>query len=172
AIDPASAFQGPSAAHLFGTDESGRDLLVRIVHGAAPSMAIGVSATVIGLLLGLVLGAASGLGPRWLDFGVGRVIEVLFAFPALLLALLIILVAGPGVVTSTVAVGLATAPGYGRLIRSQFLALRQAQFVESSLVLGRPWPTIFGRTLLPAVVRNLFVLATLGIAQSVVWASS
>src|SRR5699024_9116694 len=123
AVSPVDAFTPPSWGHPFGTDESGRDLAARIIYGAAPSLAIGVCATLIGLGLGLVLGAAAGLGPRWLDFGVGRVIEVLFAFPALLLALLIILVSGPGVVTSTVAVGLATAPGYGRLIRSQFLAL-------------------------------------------------
>lgn len=172
AIDPSQAFQPPSWQHWFGTDESGRDLLRRVVHGAGPSLLIGVAATAVGLALGLVLGSAAGLGPRWLDFGTSRVMEVLFAFPGLLLALLFIAIAGPGVATSTIAVGLATAPGYGRLIRTRLLALRAAPYVESAIVLGRPAPVVFARTLLPGVVRTLFVLATLGVGQSVVWASS
>jgi len=172
AIAPAQAFQAPSWQHWFGTDESGRDLLVRIVHGAGPSLLIGAAATAVGLVLGLVLGAAAGLGPRWLDFGTSRAMEVLFAFPGLLLALLFIAVAGPGVASSTIAVGLATAPGYGRLIRTRLLTLRSAPYVESAVVLGRSAPVVFARTLLPGTVRTLFVLATLGVGQSVVWASS
>ena len=172
AIAPVDAFQGPSLAHWFGTDESGRDLYTRVVHGAAPSLIIGVSATAIGIGLGIVLGTVAGLGPRWLDFGTTRVLEVMFAFPGLLLALLFIVIYGPGVVTSTIAVGLATAPGYARIIRSQMLSVRGAAFVEAALVLGRrPW-TRFARNILPNVAGTLFVLVTLGIGQSIVWASS
>jgi peptide/nickel transport system permease protein len=172
AIHPSQSFQGPSLAHLFGTDESGRDIYTRIIHGTAASLLIGVSATAIGVGLALVFGLLAGLGPRWLDFGTTRFLEVLFAFPGLLFALLFIVVYGPGVVTSTIAVGLATAPGYARIIRSRVLVVRRAPYLEAALVLGRsPWFRL-GRHLLPNVAGSLFVLVTLGIGQSIVWASS
>jgi peptide/nickel transport system permease protein len=172
AIDPLASFQPPSLAHPLGTDESGRDILTRIVHGAAPSLLIGVLATVIGVGLGLVLGIIGGLGPRWVDATSTRFVEVLFAFPGLLLALLFIAIAGPGPVTSTVAVGLATAPGYARLVRSQVLSVRRSAYVEAALVLGDGWWRRLLHHILPNVTATLFVLVTLGIGQSIVWASS
>lgn len=172
AIDPSAAFQPPSFSHLFGTDESGRDLYTRVVYGAAPSLLIGVAATAIGIALAIVLGTAAGLGPRWLDFGTSRLLEVLFALPGLLLALLFIVVYGPCVATSTIAVGLATAPGYARIIRSQMRAVSTAPYVEATLVLGRGGWQRFSRTIMPNVGASLFVLVTLGVGQSIVWASS
>ncbi|MBC7723719.1 MAG: ABC transporter permease [Burkholderiaceae bacterium] len=172
AIAPLEAFQPPSAAHLLGTDESGRDLYTRIIHGAGPSLLIGAFATVIGLGLGGVLGAIAGLGPHWVDAGTTRFVEVLFAFPGLLLALLFIVIAGPGPLTSTVAVGLATAPGYARLVRTQVLAVRRSAYVESAIVLGRGWWRRLVRHIAPNVGGTLFVLVTLGIGQSIVWASA
>jgi peptide/nickel transport system permease protein len=172
AIHPTDAFQVPSFAHPFGTDESGRDILTRVVHGAGSSLLIGISATAIGVGLALVLGLLAGLGPRWVDFGTTRLLEVLFAFPGLLLALLFIVVYGPGVLTSTIAVGLATAPGYARLIRTRARQVRSAPFVEAALVLGRGRAWRLGHHILPNVAGSLFVLATLGVGQSIVWASS
>lgn len=171
-IDPLQAFQPPSPSHWLGTDESGRDLFTRIVHGAAPSLLIGVLSTVIGVGLGVILGALGGLGPRWVDATTTRLVEVLFAFPGLLLALLFIAVAGPGPVSSTIAVGLATAPGYARLVRSQVLGVNRSGYVEAAVVLGRGWWHRLIRTVLPNVGGTLFVLVTLGIGQSIVWASS
>nr|WP_165068057.1 ABC transporter permease [Marisediminicola senii] len=172
AIDPSASFQAPSLAHPFGTDESGRDILTRVVHGAGPSLLIGVSATAIGVGLALVFGLLAGLGPRWLDFGTTRLLEVLFAFPGLLFALLFIVVYGPGIVTSTIAVGLSTAPGYARIIRSQVLVARRSPYLEAATVLGRGRAWRITRHLLPNVAATLFVLVTLGIGQSIVWASS
>lgn len=172
AIDPAASFLAPSLSHPLGTDESGRDLYTRVVHGAAPSLLIGVLATVIGVGLGVILGVVGGLGPRWLDTTSTRFVEVLFAFPGLLLALLFIAIAGPGPVTSTVAVGLATAPGYARLVRSQVLSVRRSGYLEAALVLGRGWWSRLLHHILPNVSATLFVLVTLGIGQSIVWASS
>ena len=172
AIDPLQSFRPPSVAHLFGTDESGRDVFTRVIHGTGASVLIGLAATAIGLILALVFGLLAGLGPRWLDFGTTRVLEVLFAFPGLLLALLFIVIVGPGVVTSTIAVGLSTAPGYARLIRSRVLVVRRAPYLESALVLGRGRGRIITRHLLPNVAGSMFVLATLGIGQAIVWASS
>lgn len=172
AISPAEAFRPPSLAHPFGTDESGRDVFTRVVHGARASLAIGLGATAIGVGLALVLGLIAGLGPRWVDFGTTRFLEVLFAFPGLLLALLVIVVAGPGPVTATVAVGLSTAPGYARIIRSQVRVLRGAPWLEALAVLGRGrWRRIW-RHLLPNLAGSLFVIVTLGVGQSIVWAAS
>lgn len=171
-IAPGEAFQGPSLSHWFGTDESGRDVYSRIVAGTGTSMLIGVSATAIGLGLGLVLGGLAGLGGRVLDFGVSRIVEVLFAFPGLLLALLVIVVAGPGPVTATIAVGLSTAPGYARIIRGQFVSIRSAQYVEAARVLGHSPGRVFAQHVLPNALIPLFVLATLGIGQAIVWASA
>ncbi|HEY0260809.1 MAG TPA: ABC transporter permease [Lacisediminihabitans sp.] len=172
AIHPRQSFLAPSLGHLFGTDESGRDIYTRIVHGAGASLLIGLSATAIGVGLAIVFGLLAGLGPRWLDFGTTRFLEVLFAFPGLLFALLFIVVYGPGVVTSTIAVGLATAPGYARIIRSQVLVVRGSPYLEAATVLGRGPVARVARHLLPNVAGSLFVLVTLGIGQSIVWASS
>ncbi|MEO7122027.1 MAG: ABC transporter permease [Lacisediminihabitans sp.] len=172
AVHPALGFLPPSFAHLFGTDESGRDIFTRIVYGTGPSLLIGLAATAIGVGLAIVFGLLAGLGPRWLDFGTTRFIEVLFAFPGLLLALLFIVIYGPGAVTSTIAVGLATAPGYARIIRSQVLVVKGAPYIEAALVLGRGRTYRVVHHVLPNVGGALFVLVTLGIGQSIVWASS
>ncbi|EMQ98758.1 ABC transporter permease [Paeniglutamicibacter gangotriensis] len=171
-MNPAEAFTAPGTAHWFGTDESGRDVFSRVIHGARSSLLIGILATVIGLGLALVLGAVAGLGTRAVDFSVSRFLEVLFAFPGLLLALLVITILGPGVVTTTIAVGLSAAPGYARMIRSQVLSIRGSGYVEASIVQGKSRAFIIRHHILPNVAAPLFVLATLGVGQAIVWASS
>ena len=172
AIAPLEAFSSPSAAHWFGTDESGRDIFSRVVHGTGSSLLIGLSATVIGLGLGLGLGTVAGMLGPVVDFGVNRLLEVLFAFPGLLLALLFIVVFGPGAVTATIAVGISTAPGYARIIRGQLIGIRRSAFVEAATVLGRSRWQVLRRHILPNTLAPLFVLGTLGIGQAIVWAAS
>ncbi|WP_241990988.1 ABC transporter permease [Cryobacterium sp. Hh38] len=171
-IDPLAAFSPPTFAHGFGTDESGRDIYTRVVHGTQYSLVIGIAATAIGLGLGAMLGTLAGMLGPIVDFTVNRVLEVLFAFPGLLLALLFILVFGPGVATATIAVGLSTAPGYARIIRAQLIAVRGAAFVEAATVLGRTRWQILVRHILPNTLAPLFVLATLGVGQAIVWAAT
>lgn len=172
AINPPDAFSPPSLQHWFGTDESGRDIYSRVIYGARPSLLIGAAATAIGIGLALLLGALAGLGPRGLDYSVGRLLEVLFALPGLLLALVFISIAGPGVTTSVVAVGLSTAPGYARIIRGQILQVRSSSMVEAAVVLGRSRTQVLRRHLLPNALSPVFVIATLGLGQAVVWAAS
>ncbi|GAA1890448.1 ABC transporter permease [Paeniglutamicibacter psychrophenolicus] len=172
AINPADAFSPPGANHLLGTDESGRDIYSRIVHGSRPSLLIGAAATAIGLGLALVLGTIAGFGGKWLDFGVGRILEVLFALPGLLLALVFIALSGPGVGTTVIAVGLTTAPGYARMIRAQIIALRTSSMVEAATVLGRSRARILATHILPNALAPIAVLGTLGLGQAVVWAAS
>lgn len=171
-ISATEAFESPSLTHWFGTDESGRDVYSRVVAGTGTSLLIGVTATLIGLALGLVLGVLASFGGRALDFGVNRLIEVLFAFPGLLLALLVIVVYGPGPVTATIAVGLSTAPGYARIIRGQLIGIRTSHYVEAARVLGHSPGRILARHVLPNALVPLFVLATLGVGQAIVWAAA
>ncbi|EPR76954.1 Oligopeptide transport system permease protein OppC [Leifsonia rubra CMS 76R] len=172
AVAPSEAFQSPSSAHLFGTDESGRDVYTRVIFGAANSLIIGIAATTVGLSLALILGLLGGLSGRVGDFVSTRIIEVMFALPGLLLALVFIAIAGPGVITSTVAVGLSTAPGYARIIRSQLRSVRNSGYVEAATVLGHSRSRIVVQHILPGALAPIFVLGTLGVGQAIVWASS
>ncbi|MCU1436981.1 MAG: transporter permease [Naasia sp.] len=172
AIDPANAFDPPSLAQLFGTDESGRSIFARVVHGAGTSLLIGVAATALGLGLGTALGVLAGLGGRFVDFGVNRLLEVLFALPGLLLALFLIVIVGPGTLTTTLAVGLSTAPGYARIVRAQLLTVRAAPYTEAATVLGVGWWRKLRRHILPNTLAPLLALGTLGVGQAIVWASA
>jgi peptide/nickel transport system permease protein len=144
----------------------------RLVHGTGSSLLIGLAATAIGLGTALVLALVAVFGGRVADAVVGRTVEVLFAFPALLSALLVILVLGPGPVAATVAVGLSTAPGYARIIRTSLLTVRASGYVETARLLGHSPARIVVRTILPNSLAPLLALATLGVGQAVVWASS
>ncbi|PWB98405.1 ABC transporter permease [Homoserinimonas hongtaonis] len=172
AVHPLESFRPPSWGHLFGTDESGRDIFTRVVHGARPSLLIGLAATAIGVGLALILGTLGALSNRVVDFATTRIVEVLFALPGLLLALVFIAIAGPGILTTTIAVGLSTAPGYARIIRGRILAVRESEYIDAAVVLGRsPW-FITSRHIIPNALAPVFVLATLGVGQAIVWASS
>lgn len=172
AINPAAAFSPPGPGHLLGTDESGRDIYSRIVHGARASLLIGAAATAVGLGLALLLGTMAGFGGKRLDSGIGRILEVLFALPGLLLALVFIALAGPGVGTTVIAVGLTSAPGYARIIRGQIIALRNSPMVEAATVLGRSRSRILAVHILPNALAPIAVLATLGLGQAILWAAS
>ncbi|WP_270408548.1 ABC transporter permease [Brachybacterium paraconglomeratum] len=171
-ISLSESFAPPSAEHLFGTDQSGRDVFSRVIHGARQSLVIGLGATAIGLLGALVLGLLGGLGGRIADGAVTRVIEVLYAFPGILLALILIAVYGNSALTQMVAVGIATMPGYARMVRGQLLVVRGSAYVEAARALGHPPLRILVRTILPNAFRPLTVLVTLGIGQAIVWAAA
>jgi peptide/nickel transport system permease protein len=172
AVDPANAFQKPGLAHLFGTDQSGRDEFSRIVWGARQSLWVGVLATLIGVVGGLVLGLIAGLGGKIADAVTSRFVEILFAFPGLLLALVLIVVLGRGIGPAAVAVGIGSVPGYARIFRGQVLQVRQSGYVEASRALG--WSPLrrLRATVIPNTLRPLVAILTLGIGQAVVWASA
>lgn len=172
AIDPTAAFRAPELAHPFGTDESGRDVYTRVIHGAGPSLLIGLSATGIGIGIAAVLGFLAGLGPHWLDGAISRLCDVALAFPSLVLALLVMTIAGPGLLSATVAVGLSAAPGYARIIRARVREVSGAGYIEYARVQGRSRALILRRHLLPNVTRPLLAMVTLGVGQSIVWVSS
>lgn len=172
AIVPRDAFQAPSWAHWLGTDQSGRDIFARIIHGARQSLLIGIAATALSMTIAISLGLLGGLGGARVDRAVGWLLEVLFAFPSLILALLFVAVFGSGVGTLIVATGLGGAPGYARMVRGQVLAVRDAGYIEAARALGHPTSRIVLRQLLPNAMRPLVVTMTMGVGQAIVWASA
>ncbi|MFJ3381402.1 ABC transporter permease [Curtobacterium sp. NPDC090217] len=172
AVHPAQALQAPSWSSPFGTDESGRDVLARVVAGTRASLVVGVVATLVGGGLGVVLGVAAGLGGRVVDAVIGRITEVAFALPLLLVALVVIAVTGPGPVPAMLAVGFATAPGYARIVRGLVRSARSSQVVETAVLLGRSPARIVVRHVLPAALWPVVAVGTLGIGQAIVWASA
>ncbi|MFZ6990889.1 ABC transporter permease [Curtobacterium sp. RRHDQ66] len=172
AVHPAQALQAPSWSSPFGTDESGRDVLARVVAGTRASLVVGVVATLVGGGLGVVLGVAAGLGGRVVDAVIGRITEVAFALPLLLVALVVIAVTGPGPVPAMLAVGFATAPGYARIVRGLVRSARSSQVVETAVLLGRSPARVIVRHVLPAALWPVVAVGTLGIGQAIVWASA
>ncbi|WIB16498.1 ABC transporter permease [Curtobacterium sp. MCPF17_050] len=172
AVSPAEALLPPGPGRPFGTDESGRDVLARVVAGTRASLLVGVVATLVGGVTGVLLGVLAGLGGRVVDAVVGRVTEVAFALPLLLVALVVIAVTGPGPVPAMLAVGFATAPGYARIVRGLVRTARASQVVETAVLLGRSPAAIVFRHVLPAALWPIIAVGTLGIGQAVVWASA
>ncbi|WP_394553426.1 ABC transporter permease [Agromyces sp. MMS24-JH15] len=172
AMDFEATLQPPSAEHWFGTDEAGRDLYARVVHGTAASLGVGIGAAGVSLTLAVVLGGLAALGNRFVAGLVGWSLEVAFAFPALLLSLLLIAVLGPSALTLVLAVGLGTAPGYARMVRGQVLAAKGSPYVEAAVALGHSRERILRRHILPNALRPLVAVFALSIGQSIVWASS
>jgi peptide/nickel transport system permease protein len=123
------------------------------------------------MLVAVFLGFTAGLLGGWVDVVITRVLEVAFAFPALLLALLLISIRGPSVATVLVAVGLGTAPGYARMVRGQVLNVRESGYVEAAGALGHRRATVVRRHVFPNAIRPLVAVMTLGVGQSIVWAA-
>ncbi|WP_275626771.1 ABC transporter permease [Pseudomonas sp. 273] len=172
AIQPREAFSAPGWAHWFGTDQSGRDIYARVIHGARQSLTIGLAATALAMSIAIGLGLAAGLAGGAVDRGIGWLLEVLFAFPSLILALLFVAIFGSGIGPLIIATGIGSAPGYARMVRGQVLAVRNAGYIEAARALGHgPWRTIV-RQILPNAMRPLIVTLTMGVGHAIVWASA
>lgn len=171
AVELTRALRPPSWQHWFGTDESGRDLYSRVVHGTRESLLIGVGAAALALVLAIALGGLAALAGRFTSTVVDRFIEIVFAFPLLLLALLVVAILGPSAMTGVLAIGLSTAPGYARMVRGQILSAKNAGYVEAARALGHTRARIIGRHILPNAMRPLVAIFTMAIGQSIVWAS-
>jgi peptide/nickel transport system permease protein len=170
--DIEAALQGPSWDHWFGTDASGRDVFTRVVFGARSSLLIGTGATALALVAAIAFGFAAGLGGRIADGAISRFLEVVLAIPGLLIALLFIAMFGPGVATQIVAVAIGSAAGYAWMVRGQVIAVKDSGYVNAAMALGHKPSRIVAQHVFPNAMRPLMVLATMGIGQSIVWASS
>jgi peptide/nickel transport system permease protein len=165
--DLAAQLQAPSAAHPLGRDFYGRDVLSRLLHGGRATLAVATVAVVIAA----VAGSATGLLAGWMDGWAGQLwvgfFDLMLAFPALLLAMLVVAVLGPGLTALAVAVGIAGIPAYGRLVRGMTRGMRGAPFVEAAVSLGAGPFDILGRHLLRNLFRPISALATVDFGRAI-----
>ena len=171
-MDFSAILQPPDLRHWFGTDQLGRDVFTRVVYGTSLSLSIGVGATLIASAGGIVLGTLAGLAPRAVRQLLVRLLDIMLAFPDLLLALLAITVLGRGPENTLLAVGVAGIAGYARLVRAQVLQVRLSGYVQHAVALGEPPMVIILRHIVPNTLRPLLVLATVGIGYSILSASA
>ncbi len=167
AIDPAGRLARPSGAHLLGTDRLGRDVLSRILHGGRVAVTVGTVAVVIGAGLGVPLGLASGYRAGRLDAVLMSVVNGMMAFPALLLAILVVAALGPGHVQVMIAIGVVLIPIFARLARAQTLAIRPQEFVLAARALGAREVRIVALHVLPNIAGPLLIQATVAFSGAV-----
>lgn len=164
--------QAPSAAHLFGTDEMGRDILSRVMYGARISIAVGVIIVAVSAAIGVVLGSVSGYFGGKADQAVLAVTDMILAFPSMVLALALTAAMGPGLLNTMLAVIIVRIPMYTRLMRGQVLAVKEQQYVRAARTFGEKPFWIVARHIVPNCLTPLMVQMTLGIGDAILIASS
>ncbi|MEM5775777.1 MAG: ABC transporter permease [Anaerolineaceae bacterium] len=170
-MDFKSILSGPSAAHLFGTDDLGRDVFTRVLFGGRESMKAGYFAILIGLSGGVVIGLITGYFGGWIDDLTQRVIEIFWAFPTILLLLSIIAAFGPNLSTVIIAIGFASIPGYARLLRGSVIQAKNFEYVTAAKIVGSGSGRIMFKHILPNCLSPLIVLSTLRVASAIIAAS-
>src|SRR6266849_1870298 len=164
--------EGGKATHLLGTDQVGRDILSRMIHGARVSLIVGISAVVVSLLVGVTLGLLSGFLQGRVDTAIMTVVDVTLSFPQLLLALAFVAALGPSLVTIIVVLGLTGWERYTRVVRAEVLALREKEFIEAARAIGVGRLRIIFRHVLPNTVSSIVVMSTLQVALSILGVGS
>jgi peptide/nickel transport system permease protein len=161
----------PSRQHWLGTDDLGRDLLTRIVYGGRTSLTVGIVSVFLALSVGTLLGLLAGFYGRWADSVTMRVMDVMLAFPATLLAIFIVGIRGPGLNNAMLAIGVINVPIFARLVRGSVLRVRSEEFVDAARALGAAAGRILGRHILPNTLAPIIVQATLGIGAAILEAA-
>jgi len=162
------SFQSPSAAHLLGTDEFGRDLLTRIIYGARTSLSVSVISIAISVFAGMVLGAAAGYIGGAFDRAVTIIVDLSWSFPEILVALILVAIIGPGVTGTMAAIGVAYLAQFTRLTRAQIMAIRSETYIEASRSLGAGGPFILFRHLLPNALAPVLVAGMLAPGDAII----
>ena len=159
--------QGPSAEHWFGTDEFGRDILARLVHGGRISIVVGVIAVGIALTIGGTLGAISGFFGGTVDMVISRLMDVLLAVPSLLLSITIVSALGPSIINLMIAIAVSSVPGYARIVRSSVMTVRDNEFVEAAKAIGANNAQIIASHILPNCLAPIIVQVSLKVASAI-----
>lgn len=170
--DLSSARQTPSMQHIFGTDRLGRDIFRRILHGARLSLSVGIVAVLMAGSIGTVLGLVSGYFGGTTDMVIMRLMDILMAFPSMLLAIAIVAARGTGLFNTVIAISVVGIPGYARLVRSMVLSIREREYIEAARMVGVRNVRIIFRHVFPNSVAPVIVSATLGIGSAILTAAA
>ncbi len=170
-IDLGKKLLSPSGEHWMGTDDKGRDITSRLLYGARLSLIIGFVSVCIGATIGIILGLVSGYYGKWIDTVIMRIIDVLLAFPGILLALAIISALGPSLVNVMISVGVFSIPTFARIVRGSTLAAKKLEYVDAVRSLGASDFAIISRHILPNIMSPIIVQGTLRIATAILTAA-
>ena len=154
-------FLAPSFAHPFGTDFLGRDVYSRVVAGSRIAMTAALIAISVSASIGLVLGISSGMGPRWLDYGMLLLFDTLRSFPVVMFALAVVTLIGPSLSTIIIIVIVVSIPLFGRAVRTQTLTLKNSEFIQAEISMGASLPRLMGVHILPNVLGPIMILAAM-----------
>ncbi len=168
AMQPSVRFQGPSLAHPFGTDEYGRDVLSRLIYGARISLEVGLISVGISLIVGACLGSVAGFYGHGIDMLTSRLMDILFAFPAILLAIALMAMLGSDIRNVMLAIGIVNVPIFMRVARASTLSVRTTQYVEAARASGAGDTRLLSRHVLPNISAPLIVQATLAFAWAII----
>lgn len=157
----------PSSSHLLGTDDLGRDILSRIIYGAQISFEYGLLAVAISMVIGSAIGVTAGYFGGKLDEVLMRIIDVILAFPSILLAILIVAILGPKLENAMIAIGIVNAPAYARLLRSSTLTIKNNEFIDASIAQGATHSQIIFKHIIPNCMTPIIVQSTLGIGGAI-----
>lgn len=163
-----AAYQPPGWAHLLGTDELGRDLLSRILYGSQITIGVGVGAVLIAMVIGVALGLAAGFFRGRVDTVITAVLDAVWAFPTLILALAITAVLGPGLRNVLIAIGIVYTPGFARVVRAMVLSVRESEYIQGARSIGLNNFKIIWRYILPNISSVIIVQASLNAAQAII----
>lgn len=167
AVNPSQALQAPGAGQLMGSDHIGRDVFTRFLYGGRISLRVGLVAVSLGAVAGIFLGLISGYLGGWLDSIISWLVDVLLAFPDILLALTVVAILGPGITNTMIAVGISFIPSFMRVTRSNVLQIREMEYITAARALGSSNVGILMRHVLPNTLRTLLVLASLGVGNAI-----
>jgi peptide/nickel transport system permease protein len=167
-----NARMAPTAQHIMGTDRLGRDIFRRILHGASLSLSVGFVAVATAGIAGTLLGLVSGYFGGWVDMVIMRIMDIMMAFPSMLLAIAIVAVRGNGLFNTIIAISVVGIPGYARLVRSMVLTLREQDYILAAHMTGVRTPSIILRHILPNSLSPIIVTATMGIGGAILSAAA
>lgn len=159
--------QPPSPAHPFGLDDLGRDILSRVIHGSRVSLHVGVLSVSLAIIIGTLLGLVSGYWGGLADNLIMRFMDIMLAFPALLLAIAIVAILGPGLMNMLIAIAIVSIPTYARLVRAQVLSIKEQDYVLAARAVGVSITRMLFRSILPNSITPIIVQGTLGIATAI-----